>query len=235
MQIVQPPRQERTFDFHCNLIYQRLKISHSEIDWNGDLDLSYMLIFESIKRYDNKEIEEPLLMFEQFIDQELKSKGESYYLNTPVAAIMIACTYLHRARVAKDAGESETAWSFLADSEYWCGIVVTNKGIDKARHKELTSIKTKLSEAGGAKKDEKAYGKTRELAFKLARDRQPASGWQSRSHAVKTILAEVVAFSKTNPDVFSIMDPDNTIDRWLKKMPDAESLFPKRKAAKKTK
>jgi len=63
----------------------------------------------------------------------------------------------------------------------------------------------------------------------LAREKSPASGWQSRSSGASVLKSKALKFSQ---DIDLKMSEDNVksaLDRWLSQMPDTESLFSSKK------
>ncbi|WP_159086689.1 hypothetical protein [Burkholderia sp. NRF60-BP8] len=82
--------------------------------------------------------------------------------------------------------------------------------------------------SGGRTRAEK-YAVVSEEAQRLARDRVPTSGkWPSRAQAVRAILDDVQKCAEANNARLTDTQAPETIDGWLKSMPDAETLFARR-------
>lgn len=180
---------------------------------------------------DDPSAETPLEIIMQFASPADKAKGEDAIASSPNGALIVSCTYCLRAMRAMKSGELDLAWSYMADARYWSGVAICGKGIADARELASAEISTEVLAAkarSGAQARNAAYGPVRERAYQLARERRPASGWRSRSHAVKVISNEAHQFSLVNGPALKEESLSKTLDGWLKDMPDASTLFPRK-------
>jgi hypothetical protein len=154
-----------------------------------------------------------------------------------LASLLTSAAYTAEAVHAVGTKEYQKAWICLSEARYWCGNFVAVPGLDDVRtktiNKTISATHSNMSTAGGLTRSENMYGAVKEEAYRLARSkRPPVKGWQSRSHAVRTIAEDVKRFAEKIGHPLSQTNGDDTIDGWLKDMPDADKLFPNRKNAK---
>lgn len=180
---------------------------------------------------DDPSIETPLEIIKQFITETDRAKGDDWIASAPIGSVLMSCTYCLRAMRAMKAGDSNLAWSYMADARYWCGVSISCKGIDEAREQTIITTSEKASaeaitsraKSGGEGRS-KVYEPIREYVYQLARERRPMSGWRSRSHAVKVISEDAYKFSKERGPALKKEGIGKTLDTWLASMPDAASL-----------
>lgn len=178
---------------------------------------------------DDPSIETPVEIVMQFVSEADRAKGPDWIARSPNGSLIVSCAYCLRAMRAMKSGNLNLAWSYMADARYWCGVAISCKGIDEARERTIveTSAEALATKArSGAEARNKAYEPVRERVYELARERRPASGWRSRSHAVRVISDEAYAFSVKNGPELKKDGIGKTLDGWLAKMPDASTLFP---------
>jgi len=181
-----------------------------------------------IFRLDDGESDEPLDILMQSAAPRDREKGVEHVARLPIGAIVLSATYFCRAGLARDRGQMDFAWSCLADARYWCGVAIGQKGVDAALQKSLAGVKRDLAKTGGKARADR-YAPIKEFAFGLVKSQEPASGWKSRSQAVKKIKNEVQAYAKQAEMPLSEDQAPTTIDGWLASMPDADQIFPKKK------
>lgn len=149
-----------------------------------------------------------------------------------LASLLTSAAYTAEAVHAVERKEYQSAWICLSEARYWCGSFAVIPGIDDARTKTIGATRRNMGAKGGNARTEKMYGPVKQEAYRLARSMRPAGkGWQSRSHAVQTIAEPVKRFAEKIGHPLSQTNGDATIDRWLKEMPDAATLFARRKNA----
>lgn len=185
---------------------------------------------------DDRTIEDPVDILMQFASASEKAEGRDKIAKSPIGAIVVSSVYWVRAGVARSEGDTSLAWSYLADARFWCGVSISQMGIDQARERTIVKTREKATieahadkaKSGAAGRD-KAYEPVREFAYKLAREMRPESGWQSRSQAVKRISSQTLEYSLEHPPRLKEESVERTLDKWLSNMPDAVDLFPTKK------
>lgn len=146
--------------------------------------------------------------------------------NMQFASMLISCAFCVQSMKALKGNDRELAWSYMADARYWCGVVLSSKGIEVARSKTIVATRKNLASIAAKGKFIK---KVKEEAFRLAKEKRPkTNGWRSRRHAAETIEKEVYAFAVAEKINFSEKRAFKTIYEWLREMPDAALLFPKK-------
>lgn len=144
--------------------------------------------------------------------------------------LLISCAYCMQGMRALDDNERELAWSYMADARYWCAMTLSLKGIEVARAETIRETRKNTARKGGLMHADRLYKNTKEEAFRLARERATlGKGWPSRRNAANSIKNSVLDFAKKNNQPLSEQQAANTIYNWLKGMPDADTIFPKKK------
>jgi len=88
-----------------------------------------------------------------------------------------------------------------------------------------TEIEKRKASSGGRTRASK-YASVCSEAQRLARDRAPPSGqWPSRAQAVRAIVDDVKTFAENVGTRLTDTQAPETIDGWLKAMPEADTLF----------
>jgi len=208
-------------------VYAKLKVGAQTEDFIRD-------ILEVVgSPLDDSSIEEPLEIIMQFVSEDDRKKGPDWVAKSPYGSVLVSAAYSWRAIGAEIKGNHDLAWSYIADAQYWVGIAVSSKSIDELR--EQTIIRTRRATVtdkakSGAEGRDKKYEPLREYAYQQAREQIPASGWRSRSHAVKVISEAVLEFSRryAGPEL-KTDGVGKTLDGWLKNMPNSEAFFPVKK------
>lgn len=161
--------------------------------------------------------------------------GESYFEKTRTngadqySTMLISYAYCLQSMKARNVGDRELAWSYMADALYWCGATLASKGIEDGRKRTITETKKGMSQKANSARHEKNR-QIKELAFKLARENCPAlNGWFSRRQAAKAIAQEIKKFADEIGNPLSNAQAEKTIYDWLGKMPEAKSLFQSKK------
>ncbi|MFL9959852.1 hypothetical protein PQR02_01590 [Paraburkholderia sediminicola] len=166
------------------------------------------------------------------VSDEDRAKGPDWIARSPLGSIVVATAYCLRAGRAMRAGDAGLAWSLMADARYWAGVAISSKGIDEAREQTISTVKREKGAVGAAGRDA-AYEPVRQFAYKMVKRTQPPQkGWQSRSHAARTIKDVTLRFAKRLGVQMSADQAGKTIDKWLAGMPDAAALFPEKKNSK---
>ncbi|NHV25942.1 hypothetical protein [Burkholderia sp. D-99] len=182
---------------------------------------------------DDRTVEDPVDIVMQFASASDKAAGRDKIAKSPYGAIVVSSVYWVRAGVALKKGDTSLAWSYLADARFWCGVSISQVGIDQARERTITRTHEKATtearanhgKSGAAGRD-KAYEPVRDYAYKLTREMRPESGWRSRSQAVKRISGFVLEYSIEHPPRLKESGFEKTLDKWLAGMPDSAELFP---------
>lgn len=181
---------------------------------------------------DDPAIDEPLQILMNLGTEEQRKLGPELFSRQRTAAVLVGMTFMVRAGNAKASGNMDLAWSYLVDARLWCGVALANQGIDQAYYKTVKETRSKTGGKGAEVRTAK-YQVVAEEAYRLATEKTPAGGWRSRSHAVKVIKQDVLAFAETKDVVLRGQEPGDTIDKWLadidKAKPTAERLFPEKK------
>lgn len=190
-------------------------------------------IFVPVYHRDDAKIEEPGDILMLFAPEKDKAKGPDWLMKSPYGAIIVSCAYCVRSEAAAGQGDLELAWSYMVEARYWAGVSMSSMGIEAARKRTIISTTEKASAAAlsskgraGADARGKMFEPVREYVYNLVREKRPASGWRSRSHAVQSIQAAALKWSTDNPPKLKADGISRTLDGWLKVMPDAASLFP---------
>lgn len=147
---------------------------------------------------------------------------------SPLSTMILSCVYCARAMKAYERGESDTAWSYMADARFWCGAMLSNKSVDKEYANTVIQTGKDHARSGGIAKAKKKYEKTIAEAHRLAREKRPQqNGWRSRSQAARAIKDDILKFSETEKNAKPLKTTQimKTLDDWLRKMPDATALF----------
>ncbi|MFP3555511.1 hypothetical protein SB861_33075 [Paraburkholderia sp. SIMBA_049] len=237
------PRQELDLKKYMFLTLSNLSNCYTHKKPQATFDTFLQEIVAPIVELDDSRVEAPGEMLMLYVSESDKAKGPDWLAKSPYGPIIISCAYCVRAGDAIKKGDSELAWSYMADARYWCGVAISSKGIDEARDRTIVETREKaFAEAlkskgeAGAKARSEAYEPLREHVFELVRNQRPSSGWKSRSHAVKVISEPAYAFSLDYGGPQLKRDGiGKTLDGWLSKMPDALELFPPRSSKNKAK
>ncbi|WP_434716941.1 hypothetical protein P5X00_14620 [Paraburkholderia sp. A2RO-4L] len=229
----QTPRRERDLKYFSDVTLSSLAGCYIHLKPGIGEDEFVSQILTPVAVNDDPSIDEPIEIVMSCASDDDRAKGPDWVSRTPYGPVIVGSAYCLRAIRAMKAGDVELAWSLMADARYWAGVAVSSKGIDGARERTIASVKREPGLRGAAGRD-KAYEPVREFASKMAKKkRPPQKGWQSRSHAVRTIKDVTLWFAKRKGVPLSEDHAGVTIDKWLKKMPEAAALFPEKKNSKK--
>lgn len=179
-----------------------------------------------IRQHDDEQVVAPLEIAIQFLSDADKPNGAVALAKSPVTPILISAALCSRSLKAEIRGDIELAWRYLADARYWSGVAHAGRGIDVAHDKTVmlaSSEARKENARSGAQAREKKYEALREYACELAR-KPPPGGWRSRSHAVTVIAPRLLPRPDSEGQKLR-GDGERTVEKWLKAMPDASSLF----------
>lgn len=155
--------------------------------------------------------------------------AEDKSANLKYAPMVISCAYCVQAIKELERNQRELAWFYVAEARYWCGVVRASVGIEESRDKTIKATRKNTAQKGGKALAESKYKEIKDEVFKLAREKRPEkNGWRSRLHAAKDIKIDVLKFACEKKLTLSEEQAETTIYGWLKKMPDAASLFPNR-------
>lgn len=182
---------------------------------------------------DDPSIETPVEIIMQFVSEADRVKGADWIASSPNGPVIVSCAYCLRALRAMKSGDTNLAWSFMADARYWCGVAVSGKGINEAREMAGVEIKSEIGLRGAVGRN-RAFEPIRQFAYSKVVDmRPPQNGWLSRAQAVKAIKNDTLHFAEQKGIPMSKAQAETTIDKWLKEMPDADVFFPNKKGVKK--
>ncbi|HDR9759510.1 TPA: hypothetical protein ACK3Q6_003185 [Burkholderia cepacia] len=231
-----PTRQELDFKKYQQLTLDSLMNCYIYQKPDATEDDFANRVMRPVMLGDDRTIEDPVDILMQFASASEKAEGRDKIAKSPIGAIVVSSVYWVRAGVARSEGDTSLAWSYLADARFWCGVSISQMGIDQARERTIVKTREKATieahadkaKSGAAGRD-KAYEPVREFAYKLAREMRPESGWQSRSQAVKRISSQTLEYSLEHPPRLKEESVERTLDKWLSNMPDAVDLFPTKK------
>ncbi|MGG1946818.1 hypothetical protein AB1286_18715 [Trinickia sp. NRRL B-1857] len=235
----QPSREQLGLQFYINRVLNSLEACYMQQKLGAEREDLLKEIVGVIFDRDDSRIEEPYDIIMLYVSDADKKKGRHWLAKSPYAAIIVSCAYWVRCVRASSNGDTELAWSYMADARYWCGVAICGTGLNELQERTIDSTREKASTdalrakgKSGAEARDRAYGPIREYAYQLAREKLPASGWRSRSHAVQAVKTDVLAFSEGREDLpkLSRDGVGKTLDNWLRDMPDASILFPSKKA-----
>lgn len=210
-----------------------LSIRYCEIE-NIDVgsDEFWVKIVAPIHGGDDSRVVDPYGIIKQFVSLEEKEKGGSHLSGSPKSAIIVATTFLMRSLRTYQEGNLDLAWSHLAAARYWYGVLLATGGIEKAYEKTVVDTRRETALKGAKARDEK-YAPARLYAQNLAREKLKKNiGWGSRNHAVQSIKSQVLQYAAAAGIGLRESYVENTLDKWLAEMPDADELFPRRKLKK---
>jgi hypothetical protein len=203
-----------------NLYAAYKSVKRSEVPWQRFVEQ----VLGPVAKCDLGETDRPLDILQQYLSDEDRAKGPEFVSRSSIGPIALSATYFFRADRARKEGHTDHAWSYLADARYWCGVALSQKGVDAA----FQLVQGDLSRSGG-KGRAASFEPIKLYAFGLVKSEKPSGGWQSRSQAVKKIKDKVLAYAKTQGKSMSGDQAMKTIDGWLGSMPEKDQHFPKRK------
>lgn len=223
-------RRERNFSWLLEITLLNLSNCYMHIK-PGAQEKEFLYEFvKNVAGMDDSSIEEPIGIAMSCLSAENRAKGPDWIARSPYCSVIVATAYWSRAARAMQAGDMDLAWSFMADARYYTGVAISSKGIDLAREDTIAAVKRSKG-VDGAEGRNRAFEPIRQFAYKMAKKKlPPQKGWQSGSHAVQTIKGVVLRFAKRQRVTMSEEQAEKTIAGWLKKMPEAEALFPKKKS-----
>jgi hypothetical protein len=153
-------------------------------------------ILENVNACDHPGIDDPLGILKSVLSREDLEKGDDWIAASPIGTIIVSCAYVLRASRAQNHGDSEIAWSYMADARFWCGAAIADKGIGEVIEQTRASTRTDTAKPGNDGRN-RAYNIYRRMAWRLTRrKRPPLRGWQSLDHAARTIQEPFVEFVK---------------------------------------
>ena len=165
-------------------------------------------------------------------DQALKDFQEKYaakkVINCDLAPIYISCAYCYQCKKALESNDRESAWAAMAEARFWVGVMKHRGSIQSELEFIVKESKSWAARQAAIVRSNARYGDIKEEAYRLVRERRPASGWPSRRNAAMNIEADILVFAKFKGKALSVEQAHTTIDGWLKDMPEASTLFPGR-------
>lgn len=148
--------------------------------------------------------------------RRIESEGASPFATTHL--VVRAVEAVTKAELSHDLVAANVAFHLLAE-----------RAMEAGRQEGITHGKVSISASGGKGRAEK-YEPIRAESWRLARKNTPPSGkWKSRSQAVKNIKLTVIEFAKQHGAALSEDQAFTTIDGWLAAMPDADTLFARKR------
>lgn len=172
---------------------------------------------------------DPSINGEQFRAEMVKISEAGKPVDLRFAAMVTSCAYCIDASRLLARGDRELAWWAISEARYWCGVTLSNRGIEVARKATVTATIKGTGKIAANAGVALRLSATKEETFRLARELQPKEkGWKSRRQAMFAIKDQVVAFSSNEGrQQLTVKGAEKTIYGWLAKMPDADRLFPK--------
>ena len=157
-----------------------------------------------------------------------KIQKEDDKANLKFGPFFISMAYCIQAKRELDNKNRENAWSYMVDARYYCGVTIASKGIEKARINTIIATRKDTASRGGEARANKFQEIINE-AYRLENEMRPQlNGWKSRSQAAKAILPKVQLYAAAMNLRLSPDQAKETIYKWLKQMPNATSIFPKK-------
>ncbi|WP_028213207.1 hypothetical protein [Paraburkholderia mimosarum] len=230
--VYRPPRRERDLKWYFDITLSNIGNCYMHLKPGAGGEEFVSQILTPVAVNDDPSIEEPIEIVMSCASAEDRVKGPDWVARTPYGPIIVGSAYCLRGIRAMKAGDTELAWSLLADARYWAGVAISSKGIEEARESTIASVKRAAGVLGASGRD-KLFEPVRQFAYKMVKKkRPPQKGWQSRNHAVKTIKDVTLRFAKRRGLQMSPDQAGKTIDGWLAGMPEAAMFFPQRKNSK---
>lgn len=215
-------RKDRGFKALSEDLLSRLSVCFSDLK-RKDFDvarLGFIDLMLRVRLWDNPDVEDKLEILKQCISPDDLSKGDEFVARSPLGPIIIATTYVLRAKYARQQiGDDEQAWSYLTDASYWCGVAVSGRGLDEARKKEF---RERAEKGGVAKK--RRYESIKAHALGLLRSEMPSQGWQSVLNAVEKLHPKINSFAEGNAGGAKAVSP-KTVEEWFRGAPDQAAIF----------
>lgn len=141
-----------------------------------------------------------------------------------------ACIYLEKSRRSLNANNLEEALE-SAKKAAKRTIIAAGHASGQGLENPSLEIRKRRAHLGGLKINEK-YIPAREEAARLLRQKRPADGWSSVSHAANEISEELCSFIERNEIPLKDENIPETIKRWIKKNPLLSAAFNENKSSK---
>ncbi|WP_417276607.1 hypothetical protein [Castellaniella sp.] len=171
---------------------------------------------------------EPIDILVRLLPHIANEKGVAYLASSSIGPILLSATYAVSAYRESLEGNADLAWSCLADARYWCGVQFAKDGMSALFKPAVEEAKRKQAMSGGKARASR-YDPIKQFAYDQVRSRSLHNGgWKSRNEAVQKIKDAVLKRSVEEKINLVPTQATKTIDKWLKEMPDADTLFPKR-------
>lgn len=113
-----------------------------------------------------------------YLGQEATAESADDLMTIPIGGVVLPVTFCIRARIANENGDREQAWAYLAEASLLFGMVLAGKGL----HGSYREAVAEAEEQGkvvfsneGNKAKRAASDRFAEEAFRLAKERRPAS------------------------------------------------------------
>jgi hypothetical protein len=211
-------------------------------------------ILNKVNAHDHPGIDEPLGILRSVSSKDDLEKGDDWITTSPIGTIIVSCAYVLRASRAHKHGNTEIAWSYMADARFWCGAAIADKGIGEVIEQTRANSGSEAARHANNGR-QRAYSIHRRMAWRLARrKRPPQRGWPSLPHAAKIIRGPFLEFldavvtanakraerNKSLPQkqpkklvvVPKTANIEEQLERWLKEMPDRDQIFPPAKTGR---
>lgn len=157
--------------------------------------------------------------------QEAIKRGEHVDINK--VSLLITIAYVVEAQQAALVKHVALAAHLLMDASFWCGIMWSGQEIKSSQEKAIEKSKKKISQEGNVKRWED-QALIKKLIYEHVANRGDGRMWHSCASAAELIhkkFPELIAEISTklkNPDWIPAED---TIEKWLLKMPASDHLF----------
>lgn len=217
----------------CDLALHMLAACHVKLKPESSAEDFYQKIVRLVKNDDNPSIVNPVEIVMQFLSDDLRAKGVDWVAKFPAGPMLISVAYCVRAKASFEKRLTELAWSNTAQAMFWCSVANSFKRIDEiilvveadAHAKGQAQAVSKIGKSGAVARSENMEP-LREFVRNFAR--QSDMNWSSRNHAATAITRELGKFCEercARTGVKVVCPTLRTVDKWLKEMPDAVSLF----------
>lgn len=194
-------------------------------------------IVDLIAKYDDPYVLNPHEIVKQFLRPELDENVLARLAQRSVGPILVSIAYCERAKRNYRLDFTTVAWSDTASAMYWCGVARTVNGVEtfmdqawmEGHTEGAAHAISKKGKSGAAGRDRK-YKPLRELAHQYAL--LPDKKWPSQTRAAQLIALELQKYCEgqatASGEKMRAPTP-RTVFLWLNEIPNAVSLFPKKK------
>lgn len=143
-------------------------------------------------------------------------------IQSDVGWIYIACAHTIASARALQAGNQDLAWDLLCEAHKFLGAVLATNKLETIFTQTVANGINSQKASNAAKGRHRLNHEMRERAYEIVRGR---TNWPSQAQAVRTLKDKLKA---EYGSAFRLMNPENTIEGWLRTMPqsDRDKCFP---------